>query len=705
MTMDCSEVPTNVTYDCAHPWGDGCTSKKGFDFTSLWQYTLRIQGACPTDPRLFLTEGKDATASNCALTQSACAYIAREKWTEYPKVDIWTRMTTWKFPLLQLMFLFPRPPLNNWVQAFVIFHLLGDPIDTIQNLIFKLSICEGVFLYCKRKYSERHAEEELNARNAEADMNKRHAEEDMNLRDAEAVINARHAEEDMNARHDKEELNARYADKDMNARRLALVVDAYGEWGEDGVIKRILDSGALRNRANFEDVTKRTAQELAADRSTTSLNIAFAMAFFVATVGMAVGRTVSAANAHSDTVFINVEAHSIAFSAQYFWILPAVFLGSFIGVSQTEPAISHILTRFRKDLDPSSSPTELELPEISTEVEWRMYRINCGGIYSWQPSEWQWLPSSAPGAGSAVVATLHDAPLTGTDSSSNPADQSTSRQGSNTGLWRRFRNTISSYIIALSPYFIIFSSCFIVALGTVVGIIVSAFVPPDGWDCRNWAQLSIFGVWVFSASCDIGFNIYIPLSKGQPKSMEQSRNLWLWIPRFKPEGLRLERPQVKSHSLLFYLTLVKDIIATSSTMGLVIATQIGIFNRCDCQTLWGKTALKLPGTPIVNEVLRNRLNVLYPAMIFSCLAVELVIVPAIIAYRCRHALDVFLQNDDEKATVSWRVWCSLPKWSTTRFGQVKAAAARRTGWKAYAQIPENGGGEDGQGTPLMPVGP
>lgn len=137
--MDCSEVPTNVTYDCAHPWGDGCTSKKGFDFTSLWQYTLRIQGACPTNPRLFLTEGKDATASNCALTQSACAHIAREKWTEYPKVNIWTRMTTWKFPLLQLMFLFPRPPLNNWVQAFVIFHLLGDPIDTIQNLIFKLS--------------------------------------------------------------------------------------------------------------------------------------------------------------------------------------------------------------------------------------------------------------------------------------------------------------------------------------------------------------------------------------------------------------------------------------------------------------------------------------------------------------------------------------------------------------------------------------
>ncbi len=115
MTMDCSEVPTNVTYDCAHPWGDGCTSKKGFDFTSLWQYTLRIQGACPTNPRLFLTEGKDATASNCALTQSACAHIAREKWTEYPKVNIWTRMTTWKFPLLQLMFLFPRPPLNNWV--------------------------------------------------------------------------------------------------------------------------------------------------------------------------------------------------------------------------------------------------------------------------------------------------------------------------------------------------------------------------------------------------------------------------------------------------------------------------------------------------------------------------------------------------------------------------------------------------------------
>lgn len=100
MTMDCSEVPTNVTYSCANPWGDGCISKKGLEFTSLWQYTERIQESCPTDPRLFLTEGKNATASDSALTQSACAYIVGKSWTRYPKDDIWTRVTTWKFPLL-----------------------------------------------------------------------------------------------------------------------------------------------------------------------------------------------------------------------------------------------------------------------------------------------------------------------------------------------------------------------------------------------------------------------------------------------------------------------------------------------------------------------------------------------------------------------------------------------------------------------------
>lgn len=429
----------------------------------------------------------------------------------------------------------------------------------------------------------------------------------------------------------------------MKVRRLALVADAYGEWSKDGEIKNFLvrvhqdNLDGEHDSTNLEDTVERTANALAADRSTTILPIIFAMVFYVATVATAFGRTLSAANTESNTVYIHVEAHSLAFSAQFFWILPAVFLGSVIGVSQSENAIPHILAQFRRDLVPSLLPTEPGPPDIRTEADWRIYRIYCGGIYSWQPSEWQW---------------------------PTPANRSTSTKGSNIGFRRRFLNALPSYII--------------VALGTGAGIAVSAFVPPDGWDCRNIAQLSIYVVWFFSACFDIGFNICIPLSKSQT-SMDQSRTLWPWIPRFQPEGLIFERLQVKSHSLLFYLTFFKDFLAMGGTMGLVVATQVGILNRCDCYTQWGRTGLALSETPIVNEVLRKRMNSTYPALIFLCLGVELVVVPATIAWRYKNALGVFLQSDDNATTALWRGLCSLSRWLTTRFGQVRAAATRLTG--------------------------
>ena len=55
---------------------------------------------------------------------------------------IWVRLTTWKFPLLQLVAQFARPPLGFAEEAFTMAHLLGDPIDTINNLLQKLSDCQ-----------------------------------------------------------------------------------------------------------------------------------------------------------------------------------------------------------------------------------------------------------------------------------------------------------------------------------------------------------------------------------------------------------------------------------------------------------------------------------------------------------------------------------------------------------------------------------
>lgn len=142
MAIDCSNIPENFVYNCSNPWGQGCVSSRGFNFLNLWNYTQNIQKTCPSDSRLFGVTRNLATPQNAALTLIACAAIAGYTWKYYPGEDIWNRLTSWKFPLLQLVASFPRPPLSFWVEMFVVNHLLGDPIDTLKNLFKKMSNCQ-----------------------------------------------------------------------------------------------------------------------------------------------------------------------------------------------------------------------------------------------------------------------------------------------------------------------------------------------------------------------------------------------------------------------------------------------------------------------------------------------------------------------------------------------------------------------------------
>jgi len=53
------------------------------------------------------------------------------------------RFQIWKVPLIQLLMLFPRPPHGAAVELMSLFHLMGDPIDTIASLIFTLQITQN----------------------------------------------------------------------------------------------------------------------------------------------------------------------------------------------------------------------------------------------------------------------------------------------------------------------------------------------------------------------------------------------------------------------------------------------------------------------------------------------------------------------------------------------------------------------------------
>lgn len=159
----CDNLPAGSTTDCTSPWGVNCTSQKKFEFTALWTITQNIFQACSNDSRLFRTIDRLPTLNNISLTQEYCEAVAGADWTKYSGSDIWNRyceavagahwtrqsgsdisnrLATWKFPLLQLVASFPRPPLGLNVECFVIFHLLGDPVDSLWHLLLKLKDCE-----------------------------------------------------------------------------------------------------------------------------------------------------------------------------------------------------------------------------------------------------------------------------------------------------------------------------------------------------------------------------------------------------------------------------------------------------------------------------------------------------------------------------------------------------------------------------------
>lgn len=134
---------------------ENCTHKEigeyTFNFGRLWNATQEIYKACPNDKRLAGPINGFPASKYPSLTPEACVEIASSGHQFYSRSAIWSRLTTWKFPLLQLVATFPRPPLGFMLEGFVIAHLLGDPIDSLKNLLLKLSNCQNAAGRWKRR--------------------------------------------------------------------------------------------------------------------------------------------------------------------------------------------------------------------------------------------------------------------------------------------------------------------------------------------------------------------------------------------------------------------------------------------------------------------------------------------------------------------------------------------------------------------------
>ena len=253
-------------------------------------------------------------------------------------------------------------------------------------------------------------------------------------------------------------------------------------------------------------------------------------------------------------------------------------------------------------------------------------RISHGGIYSWQPFRWQWETSD-----NAQTVTALDQKEQTQRSRDGPQSRGLSLVGhfdgisSGSGSWKR--HTLPA--------------CSIVILGTITGMIISGLVPPDGLDCRHFGELLTCMVWILSAWLDTGLNYMIPLGDTSQKANNKV-----------PEAT-LERNLEHKQKLLFRWTVIKDVMVTIATLGGVIAVQVGVLNRCSCYTMWGLDGVALPGMPIVYEKLRHRLSTWYPGLAFTCIGIELLIIPALIYWQYPDAFRVYLQRDDGKPNLKW----------------------------------------------------
>ena len=133
-----------VTFNCTQ-LVPTCYNPDGFDFPTLWNITQRYFEQCPRGPWIFVPHGQiSVSVQEVSLTLAAAAAIVAtaKPWTVYRASDIWFRLTTWKFPLWQLVANSPRPPLGWSVECFSVVRLLGNPTGSTAGLLSKLHDCQ-----------------------------------------------------------------------------------------------------------------------------------------------------------------------------------------------------------------------------------------------------------------------------------------------------------------------------------------------------------------------------------------------------------------------------------------------------------------------------------------------------------------------------------------------------------------------------------
>lgn len=204
------------------------------------------------------------------------------------------------------------------------------------------------------------------------------------------------------------------------------------------------------------DCCREKAKALAADRATTLVPVITAQIIFIVTSGIAYFRTFSKQSGPQN--WWSIEIHSIALSLTVIWVIVAVALGSLIGGSQSEQAISRILTGLGSHTDRKCAIAHglLNGRENLWNSSFYLNRIFNGGLPSFRPDKWKrWESSSSKRVPARATA-------------------------------------------AKSMLFHCHFSIFIVSVGTLASFALSALVPPEGFGQHHIGPAIALSTWLAS---------------------------------------------------------------------------------------------------------------------------------------------------------------------------------------------------------------
>ncbi|KAK0663926.1 hypothetical protein QBC41DRAFT_284259 [Cercophora samala] len=591
----------------------------GFSFEGIFTF-LGEALANTTDPLSspYLQLARDG--SYFSITRDVCLAITNmtaDIYTAYEPQGIWNRLVTWKFPLVTLLFNFSRPPfpLRVWTNTslFMLIHLLGSPITNIASLLHTLSTCQSSATSMQNKLRKIQRQ----------------------IRSApERLVNPL-------ARELAYSHSGQTSDRKIASlwKQLSLIQVSYEEWGVKSskflglTLDRLyldpvpLDGQgpeALSQRKEVLAQIKKAADMLAADRATYVLPIFIAQFVFITSISAAFWRVIGVFP--QDGEWTNVEAYSIAMSAPFLYMVPAVFLSAIIGVSQTERSVVRVLNDLGEKLmrvrweASVAARGDVEDGARGTARDSRVASpASSETAKDESPGSEQWLlPSYVGPPSSPETMTITSTETVEKEQVEVPVvveEQPIFQRVCHGGIYGWRPEILTARMIRKTWHHVALAAALVV-VSVVVASWISWRVPPEGFDCRNAGQAALLAMWLLSFVLDGVFAYYME----RWDHLESGKGYW------------------------YEAVFIKDFIVGWAAVVMILVVQVGIFNRCDCFSLWGKVPVALPQIPEVAAVLMHRISFEWPAVTFGWIAIELAIC-ALIWWGYRDAFNVYNQED------------------------------------------------------------